>query len=84
MKTIRENTGVLILCIAELLVGILLLINPVGFTAGIVIAAGVLLIASGAAKKTVVEQAFFGPVTPRVPASILQLHPDVTVIYSET
>ena len=47
MKSIRENAGVLILCIAELLVGILLLINPVGFTAGIVIAAGVLLIASG-------------------------------------
>ncbi len=25
-------------------------------------------------------KAFFGPVTPQVPASILQLHPDVTVI----
>ena len=43
----------------------------------------VLLIANGAAKKEVVEKAFFGPIDPQVPASILQLHPDVTVIYSE-
>lgn len=49
MKSIRENAGVLILCIAELLVGILLLINPVGFTAGIVIAVGVLLYCSSRA-----------------------------------
>ena len=43
----------------------------------------VLLVANGAAKKEIVEKAFFGPVDPKVPASILQLHPDVTVIYSE-
>ena len=43
----------------------------------------VLLIANGAAKKAIVEKAFFGPIDPRVPASILQLHPDVTVIFSE-
>ena len=43
----------------------------------------VLLIANGAAKKEIVEKAFFGPIDPQVPASILQLHPDVTVIYSE-
>lgn len=43
----------------------------------------VLLIANGAAKKEIVEKAFFGPITPFVPASILQLHPDLTVIYSE-
>ena len=43
----------------------------------------VLLVANGAAKKEIVEKAFFGPVDPRVPASILQLHPDVTVIFSE-
>ena len=29
------------------------------------------------------EKSFFGPIDPQVPASILQLHPDVTVIYSE-
>jgi glucosamine-6-phosphate deaminase len=43
----------------------------------------VLLIANGAKKKEIIEKAFFGPITPFVPASILQLHPDVTVIYSE-
>ena len=43
----------------------------------------VLLIANGAAKKEIVEKAFFGPITPKVPASILQLHNDVTVIFSE-
>ncbi len=43
----------------------------------------VLLIANGANKKEIVEKSFYGPITPEVPASILQLHPDVTVIYSE-
>ena len=43
----------------------------------------VLLIANGAKKKEIVEKAFFGPIDSQVPASILQLHPDVTVIFSE-
>ncbi len=43
----------------------------------------ILLVANGAAKKDILEKAFFGPVDPQVPASILQLHPDVTVIFSE-
>ncbi len=43
----------------------------------------ILLIANGAKKKEICEKAFFGPITPEVPASILQLHPDVTVIFSE-
>lgn len=43
----------------------------------------VLLIANGAAKKDILMQSFYGPITPKVPASILQLHGDVTVIYSE-
>ncbi len=51
--------------------------------AGIMSAKKVLLIASGPAKKEIVEKAFFGPITPSITASILQLHPDVTVIYSE-
>lgn len=50
---------------------------------GIMSAKKVLLVANGANKKEIVEKAFFGPITPEVPASILQLHPDVTVIYSE-
>lgn len=40
----------------------------------------VLLIANGEDKKEIVEKAFYGPVTPEVPASVLQLHPDLTVI----
>ena len=43
----------------------------------------VLLIANGKNKKEILEKSFYGPITPEVPASILQLHPDVTVIYSE-
>ncbi len=43
----------------------------------------ILLVANGKAKKDIVEKAFFGPIDPMVPASILQLHPDVTVIFSE-
>lgn len=43
----------------------------------------ILLIANGAKKKDILEKAFFGPITPYVPASLLQLHPDVTVVYSE-
>lgn len=43
----------------------------------------ILLVANGEAKKEIIEKAFFGPIDPKVPASILQLHPDVTVIFSE-
>ena len=42
----------------------------------------ILLIANGENKKDILEKAFFGPITPKIPASILQLHPDITVIYS--
>ncbi|MGN0506175.1 MAG: glucosamine-6-phosphate deaminase [Lachnospiraceae bacterium] len=40
-----------------------------------------LLIANGPDKKDIVEKALYGPVTPSVPASILQFHPNLTVIY---
>ncbi len=43
----------------------------------------ILLIANGKNKKEILEKSMFGPITPQVPASILQLHPDVTVIFSE-
>ena len=43
----------------------------------------ILVIASGADKAEIVKKAFFGPITPQVPASILQLHPDVTVVVDE-
>ncbi|MBQ8591417.1 MAG: glucosamine-6-phosphate deaminase [Lachnospiraceae bacterium] len=40
----------------------------------------ILVVVSGADKADIVQKAFFGPITPMVPASILQLHPDVTVV----
>ncbi len=43
----------------------------------------ILLVANGPYKKDIVEAAFRGEITPLVPASILQKHSDVTIIYSE-
>ncbi len=40
----------------------------------------ILIIASGSAKAEIVRKAFCEAVTPSVPASILQLHPDVTLV----
>lgn len=40
----------------------------------------ILMVVSGADKAQIVKKAFTGPVTPEVPASVLQLHPDVTII----
>ena len=40
----------------------------------------VLLIASGQDKQEILHKALFGPITAKDPASILQLHPDLTVI----
>lgn len=43
----------------------------------------ILLIASGEEKAEAVKEAFFGPITPAVPGSILQLHNDVVVVADE-
>ena len=40
----------------------------------------ILMIVSGESKAEIVKAAFVGPVTPKVPASILQLHPDVVLV----
>lgn len=40
----------------------------------------ILIVVNGENKADIVERAFFGPVTPEVPASILQLHNDVTLV----
>ncbi|SCG81792.1 glucosamine-6-phosphate deaminase [Proteiniborus sp. DW1] len=40
----------------------------------------ILLLASGAEKADAIYDTVKGPITPKVPASILQLHPDVTII----
>lgn len=50
---------------------------------GIMTARKVLLLASGEGKAEAVYNSFFGPVTPSVPASILQLHRDCIVIADE-
>lgn len=40
----------------------------------------ILVVVSGEGKADIVEKAFRGPITPEVPASILQLHPDVILV----
>jgi glucosamine-6-phosphate deaminase len=39
-----------------------------------------ILLIAGAEKRDILEQALYGPVTPQVPASLLQLHENLTVI----
>ena len=46
----------------------------------IMMAKKILLMVSGEDKADAVKRAFVGPVTPQVPASILQLHPYVTLV----
>lgn len=43
-------------------------------------ARAVLVAVSGEDKAAIVQKAFCGPITPEVPASILQLHPNVTLV----
>ena len=43
----------------------------------------IVFIATGADKADIVKKAFFGPITPEVPASILQLHKNCVVILDE-
>ena len=50
---------------------------------GIMQAKRILLVANGKNKAAAIKAAVTGPIDPKVPASILQLHPDVTVIFSE-
>lgn len=47
MKFLKNNIGSIVSCLMEILVGILLLINPVGFTSGIIIGAGFVLLVTG-------------------------------------
>ncbi len=49
----------------------------------ILLAEKILIVVSGEEKADIVKKAFFGPVTPQVPASILQLHKDVTLVGDE-
>lgn len=40
----------------------------------------IVVVVSGEDKANIVKEAFFGPITPQVPASVLQLHNDVIVV----
>jgi glucosamine-6-phosphate deaminase len=51
---------------------------------GTIMKAKKILLIAGAEKEDIVKTAMFGKVTPEVPASVLQLHPDVTVILSKS
>lgn len=44
----------------------------------------ILVVVSGEDKAEILRTAFFGPITPNVQASVLQLHNDVTVVADET
>ena len=50
---------------------------------GTILKADKILLIAGADKKSIVEEALYGKVTPQVPASVLQLHRNVTVILCE-
>lgn len=47
MSKIKRSTGNLLMCLTEIIIGILLLINPVGFTSGIIITLGIMLAIMG-------------------------------------
>ena len=48
MSAIQKNGGSILMCVLEILVGVLLLMDPTGFTSFIIIAAGAALILYGA------------------------------------
>ncbi len=50
---------------------------------GAILQAKRILLLAGAEKAAIVRQAREGPVTPHVPASLLQLHPDVTIVQAD-
>ncbi len=43
----------------------------------------ILVVVSGEEKATILKEAFLGPITPQIPASILQLHNQVTLVADE-
>lgn len=56
------------------------------FTMGIgtvMAAKKIVMVVTGADKAEILRKSFFGPVNPEVPASVLQFHPDVTLICDE-
>lgn len=47
MKSIKENLNGILVCVFELVVGILVLVSPISFTSGIIMAFGVVLLIMG-------------------------------------
>ncbi len=47
MEALKQNGNAMIMCIIEVVAGILLLVNPVGFNAASIIVAGIALMAGG-------------------------------------
>jgi len=47
MKALKQNGNTIIMCIVEVVAGVLLLIKPVGFTVGIIIATGIAFMVDG-------------------------------------
>jgi glucosamine-6-phosphate deaminase len=43
----------------------------------------IVLVAKGPHKAAIIEQAVFGPVTTDIPASVVQLHPNVEILVDE-
>ena len=47
---LKRNLSSMAMSIAEVIIGILLLVNPIGFTSGIIIAFGIVLMIMGISK----------------------------------
>ena len=47
MKFLKRNANVILLCLFEALIGVLLVVDPIGFTSGIIIAFGIALLIAG-------------------------------------
>lgn len=65
METVKEKANGIVLCLFELIVGVLLLIKPVGFTSGIIKVTGIVMVILGIIEivkyfKTSAEEAFLG------------------------
>lgn len=47
MKVLKESLSGIVVCLFESIAGILLLINPIGFTSGIIVVAGIVMLIMG-------------------------------------
>lgn len=47
MKKLKENMNNIVMCLIEIIVGVLLLMNPIGFTGSIIVGAGIVLAIMG-------------------------------------